>query len=190
MTVNKVILVGNLGRDAEIRNTTSGLQLANLRLATTDRRKGADGNWQDHTEWHSVVCFDKLANLMERFGKKGKQLYVEGRIQTREYTDKEGQKRWSTEVIANEIRLLGGAGRGDESTEQWGGGGGARSGGGGGGGYDGGGGGGGGARAPRAGGAGGGAPRGGGAPARDDYADYGGGGGGGGGAGSDDDIPF
>jgi len=108
MTVNKVILVGNLGRDAEIRNTTSGLQLANLRLATTDRRKGADGNWQDHTEWHSVVCFDKLANLMERFGKKGKQLYVEGRIQTREYTDKEGQKRWSTEVIAGEIRLLGG----------------------------------------------------------------------------------
>ena len=109
MTVNKVILVGNLGRDAEIRNTTSGLQLANLRLATTDRRKGADGNWQDHTEWHSVVCFDKLANLMERFGKKGKQLYVEGRIQTREYTDKDGNKRWSTEVIAGEIRLLGGA---------------------------------------------------------------------------------
>jgi single-strand DNA-binding protein len=185
MTVNKVILVGNLGKDAEIRNTTSGLQLANLRLATTDRRKGADGSWQDHTEWHSVVCFDKLANLMERFGKKGKQLYVEGRIQTREYTDKEGQKRWSTEVIANEIRLLGGASRGDESTEQWGGGGGGGSrGGGGGGGYDGGGG----SRAPRGGGGGGGgAPRGGGAPARDDYADYGGGGGG---AGADDDIPF
>ncbi len=181
MTVNKVILVGNLGKDAEIRNTTSGMQLASLRLATTDRRKGPDGSWQDHTEWHSVVCFDKLASVMERFGKKGKQLYVEGRIQTREYTDKEGQKRWSTEVVASDIRLLGGAGRGDESTEQWGGGG-AR---GGGGGYDGGGG----ARAPRGGGGGGGAGggRGGGAPARDDYADYGGGGGGGG---ADDDIPF
>ena len=93
MTVNRVTLVGNLGRDAEIRNTNSGMQVATLRLATTDRRKGADGNWQDHTEWHSVVCFDKLANLMERFGKKGKQLYVEGRIQTREWTDKDGQKR-------------------------------------------------------------------------------------------------
>ncbi len=108
MTVNKVLLVGNLGKDAELRNTGSGMQVATLRLATTDRRKGADGAWQDHTEWHSVVCFDKLAALMERFGKKGKQLYIEGRIQTREYTDKEGQKRWSTEVVAGDIRLLGG----------------------------------------------------------------------------------
>ena len=109
MTVNKVILVGNLGRDAEIRNTNGGTQVASLRLATTDRQKSSSGEWTDHTEWHSVVCFGKLAELMDRFGKKGKQLYVEGRIQTREYTDKEGQKRWSTEVIANEIRLLGGA---------------------------------------------------------------------------------
>ncbi len=108
MTVNKCILIGNLGRDAELRNTTSGMQIASLRLATADRRKDASGQWADHTEWHSVVCFDKLAALMERFGKKGKPLYVEGRIQTREYTDKEGQKRWSTEIIASEIRLLGG----------------------------------------------------------------------------------
>jgi single-strand DNA-binding protein len=108
MTVNKCILIGNLGRDAELRNTTSGMQIATLRLATTDRRKDSAGQWTDHTEWHSVVAFDKLANLMERFGKKGKQLYVEGRIQTREYTDKDGQKRWSTEIIAGEIRLLGG----------------------------------------------------------------------------------
>jgi single-strand DNA-binding protein len=109
MTVNKVTLVGNLGRDAEIRNTAGGTQVASLRLATTDRQKSASGEWTDHTEWHSVVCFGKLAELMDRFGKKGKQLYVEGRIQTREYTDKEGQKRWSTEIIAGEIRLLGGA---------------------------------------------------------------------------------
>jgi single-strand DNA-binding protein len=108
MTVNKVILIGNLGKDAELRATTSGMQIASLRLATTDRRKDASGQWTDHTEWHSVVCFDKLANLMERFGKKGKPLYVEGRIQTREYTDKDGQKRWSTEIIAGEIRLIGG----------------------------------------------------------------------------------
>jgi single-strand DNA-binding protein len=107
MTVNKCILIGNLGKDAELRNTTSGMQIATLRLATTDRRKDASGQWTDHTEWHSVVAFDKLAALMERFGKKGKPLYVEGRIQTREYTDKDGQKRWSTEIIAGEIRLLG-----------------------------------------------------------------------------------
>lgn len=120
MTVNKVLLIGNLGRDAELRTTTSGTQVATLRLATTDRRKDAGGQWTDHTEWHSVVAFDKLAALMERFGKKGKPLYVEGRIQTREYTDKDGQKRWSTEIIAGEIRLLGGredsAGAGADTT--------------------------------------------------------------------------
>jgi single-strand DNA-binding protein len=107
MTVNKCILIGNLGKDAELRTTSGGMQIASLRLATTDRRKDNAGQWTDHTEWHSVVCFDKLAALMERFGKKGKPLYVEGRIQTREYTDKDGQKRWSTEIIAGEIRLLG-----------------------------------------------------------------------------------
>jgi single-strand DNA-binding protein len=109
MTVNKATLIGNLGRDAEIRTTNGGTQVATLRLATTDRQKNQSGEWVDHTEWHSVVCFGKLAELMDRFGKKGKQLYVEGRIQTREYTDKDGNKRWSTEIVASEIRLLGGA---------------------------------------------------------------------------------
>lgn len=113
MTVNKCILVGNLGRDAEIRNTAGGTVIANLRLATTDRRKAQDGTWQDHTEWHSVVTFGKTAEVMEKWGKKGKMLYVEGRIQTREYTDKDGNKRWSTEVVANEIRMLGGKNDGD-----------------------------------------------------------------------------
>lgn len=107
MTVNKCILVGNLGRDAEIRNTGGGMAIANLRLATTDRRKAQDGTWQDHTEWHAVVAFGKTAEVMEKWGKKGKMLYVEGRIQTREYTDKDGNKRWSTEIVANEIRMLG-----------------------------------------------------------------------------------
>ena len=107
MTVNKVTLVGNLGRDAEIRNTGGGTTIANLRLATTDRRKAQDGTWQDHTEWHAVVAFGKTAEVMEKYGKKGKMLYVEGRIQTREYTDKDGNKRWSTEIVANEIRMLG-----------------------------------------------------------------------------------
>ena len=107
MTVNKVLLIGNLGRDAEIRNTGNGATIANLRLATTDRRKAQDGTWTDHTEWHAVVAFGKTAEVMERWGKKGKMLYVEGRLQTREYTDKDGNKRWSTEVVANEIRMLG-----------------------------------------------------------------------------------
>lgn len=107
MTVNKVTLIGNLGRDAEIRNTGGGMAIANLRLATTDRRKAQDGTWQDHTEWHAVVAFGKTAEVMEKYGKKGKMLYVEGRIQTREYTDKDGNKRWSTEIVANEIRMLG-----------------------------------------------------------------------------------
>ncbi len=106
MTVNKVTLIGNLGRDAEIRNG-GGTTIANLRLATTDRRKAQDGTWTDHTEWHSVIAFGKTAEVMERWGKKGKMLYVEGRLQTREYTDKDGNKRWSTEVVANEIRMLG-----------------------------------------------------------------------------------
>ena len=110
MTVNKCILVGNLGRDAEIRNTGGGMAIANLRLATTDRRKAQDDTWQDHTEWHAVVAFGKTAEVMGRWGKKGKMLYVEGRIQTREYTDKDGNKRWSTEIVANEIRMLGGKG--------------------------------------------------------------------------------
>ena len=107
MTVNKCILIGNLGKDAEIRNG-GGTTIANLRLATTDRRKAQDGTWADHTEWHSVVAFGKTAEVMEKWGKKGKMLYIEGRLQTREYTDKGGNKRWSTEVVANEIRMLGG----------------------------------------------------------------------------------
>ena len=112
MTVNKVTLIGNLGKDAEIRNG-GGTTIANLRLATTDRRKAQDGTWTDHTEWHAVVAFGKTAEVMERWGRKGKMLYIEGRLQTREYTDKDGNKRWSTEVVANEIRMLGGKGEGE-----------------------------------------------------------------------------
>lgn len=117
MSVNKCILVGNLGKDAEVRSTNSGMQVASLRIATADRKKDQSGQWVDHTEWHAVTCFDKLAALMERFGKKGKQLYIEGKLQTREYTDKEGNKRWVTEIVASDIRLLGGA-RDAESAPQ------------------------------------------------------------------------
>ena len=107
MTVNKCILVGNLGQDPEIRTTASGTAVGNLRLATSDRRKDRDGNWTDHTEWHTVVCFGKTAENAGRFLKKGRQVYVEGRLQTRKWQDKEGRDRWSTEVVCDSLRFLG-----------------------------------------------------------------------------------
>lgn len=146
MTVNKAILVGNLGQDPELRTTGSGTAVCNLRLATTDRRRDRDGNWSDHTEWHSVVVFGKTAENVARYCRKGKQLYVEGRIQTRKWQDRDGNDRWSTEVVGDQVRFLGGGGGGQgdggEGPGGYGGGGGSsRSGGGGGGGTSGGGGG-------------------------------------------------
>jgi single-strand DNA-binding protein len=137
MTVNKVILVGRLGRDPEIRTTSGGNSVGNIRLATTERRKDRDGNWSDQTEWHTVVCFGKTAETAGRFLKKGRQVYVEGRLQTRKWQDKEGRDRYSTEVVCNALRFLG------SKDDGGGGGGGSYGGGGGGGSYGGGGGGGG-----------------------------------------------
>lgn len=113
MTVNKAILVGNLGKDPEARTTTAGNTVTSLRVATSERRKVGD-EWQDHTEWHAVTCFGKTAENVAKHLTKGRQVYIEGRIQTRKWTDKEGRDRWSTEVIAHEVRFLGsGAGGGD-----------------------------------------------------------------------------
>jgi single-strand DNA-binding protein len=117
MTVNKAILIGNLGADPETRTATSGTMVANLRLATTERVKKGDA-WEEATEWHRVTCFGRTAENVARYCKKGKQLYVEGRIQTRKYQDKDGNDRYATEIIANEVRFLGagsgeGRGRGD-----------------------------------------------------------------------------
>ena len=109
MTVNKVILVGNLGADPETRNTNSGSTVANLRIATTERRKVGE-TWEDHTEWHRVVCFGRTAENVAKFCRKGKQLYIEGKISTREWQDKDGNRRWSTEVVADVVRFLGGGG--------------------------------------------------------------------------------
>lgn len=113
MTVNKVILVGNLGRDPELRTTQSGTAVANLSLATTERRKDRDGTWTDHTEWHRVTCFGKTAENVDRYCQKGKQLYVEGRLSTRKWQDKDGADRWTTEVVADVVRFLGGGQRDD-----------------------------------------------------------------------------
>ncbi len=142
MTVNKVILVGRLGRDPEMRTTNSGLAIANIRLATSERKKDQDGNWGEHTEWHTVSAFGKTAENAGRFLTKGRQIYVEGRLRTRKYQDRDGNDKWSTEVVADRVQFLGGKNDGDGG----GGSGGGFSGGGSGGGYSGGGGGGGGSR--------------------------------------------
>lgn len=107
MTVNKVILIGNLGADPEGRSTQSGMQVANLRLATSEREK-RQGEWQDHTEWHRVVCFGRTAENVIKYCNKGKSIYVEGKIRTNKWTDREGRDRYTTEVIADTIRFLGG----------------------------------------------------------------------------------
>ena len=111
MTVNKVQLIGNLGRDPETRSSQGGSTIANLRIATTERRKDRDGNWNDHTEWHNVVCFGRTAENAAKYLAKGRQVYIEGRLQTRKWQDKEGKDRWSTEVVCDQLRFLGGGGR-------------------------------------------------------------------------------
>jgi len=107
MGVNKVILVGNLGKDPELRVTNSQLQVASFSLATGEKRKEG-GNWVDHTEWHNIITFDRNAENCSKYLKKGSQVYVEGRIQTRKWQDKEGKDRWTTEIIANTVQFLGG----------------------------------------------------------------------------------
>ena len=98
-SVNKVILVGNLGRDPETRYTTGGDAVTNIRVATTDTWKDKNGEKQEKTEWHTVVFFGRQAEIAGEYLKKGRQVYVEGRLQTRKWQDKEGQDRYSTEVV-------------------------------------------------------------------------------------------
>jgi single-strand DNA-binding protein len=108
-SVNKVILLGNVGKDPEIRSTGGGTMVANFTLATTDRQKDAQGNWQDRTEWHNLVAFQRTAEIVRDYVKKGHKLYIEGKIQTRSWDDKEsGQKRYRTEILVNDISLLSG----------------------------------------------------------------------------------
>jgi len=105
--VNKVILVGNLGSDPEVRTTPGGQRVANFRLATSRQWSGQDGQKQEKTEWHSIVAWAKLADICERYLTKGKQVYVEGRLETRTWQDKEGQTRYKTEVICETMQMLG-----------------------------------------------------------------------------------
>ena len=107
MSVNKIILVGNLGKDPEIRYTTSGAAVATFSLATTDRFKDKDGNQK--TEWHNIVAWRQLAEICGKHLHKGKQVYIEGRIQTRSYDDRDGNKKYITEIVADQMQMLSGA---------------------------------------------------------------------------------
>jgi single-strand DNA-binding protein len=106
-SVNKVILIGNLGRDPETRYTTGGDAVTNIRIATTDTWKDKAGEKQEKTEWHSVVFFGRQAEIAGEYLKKGRQIYVEGRLQTRKWQDKEGQDRYTTEIVADRMQMLG-----------------------------------------------------------------------------------
>ena len=105
-SLNKVMLIGNLGRDPEIRYTQAGSAVANFSLATTDRWTDRQGQRQERTEWHDIVAFDRLADLVQNYLKKGKSVYIEGRLQTRSWEDPQGQKRYRTEVVTTSMQFL------------------------------------------------------------------------------------
>ena len=112
--VNKVILVGNLGRDPEVRSTPSGQKVANFTLATNRKWNDRDGNRQEQTEWHRIVCWGRQAEIAGQYLTRGKQIYVEGRLQTRSWDDQQsGEKRYMTEIICDNFQMLGRRGEGD-----------------------------------------------------------------------------
>jgi len=116
-TVNKVILVGRLGRDPEMRYTSSGTAVVNFSMATNHIVKDQSGNNNDQTEWHQIVAFGRTAEVAGEYLTKGRLVYIEGRLQTRSWDDKNGQKKYKTEVVCSNMQLLGGRGEGGDSTE-------------------------------------------------------------------------
>ncbi|TGU74588.1 single-stranded DNA-binding protein [Geomonas terrae] len=111
-SLNKVMLIGNLGKDPEVRYTAGGTAVASFSLATTDRIKGKDGNWEDKTEWHNVTLWARLAEIAGEYLAKGKTVYIEGRLQTRKWTDKEGKDRYTTEIVGEKMQMLSAKGEG------------------------------------------------------------------------------
>lgn len=112
-SVNKATLIGNVGKDPEIKVASNGNAVATFSLATSDRTKDQTGTWTDRTEWHNLVAFQRLAEIVRDYVKKGSKLYVEGRIQTRSWDDKDNQKHYKTEIVINELVLLSGRGDGE-----------------------------------------------------------------------------
>jgi single-strand DNA-binding protein len=111
--INKVILVGNLGADPEVRYTQSGTAIANFRVATTETWKKPDGSKEEKTEWHKVVAWNRLGEICGEFLSKGSRVYIEGKIETRKWQDKEGNDRYSTEIVAREMKMLSARGASD-----------------------------------------------------------------------------
>ena len=106
-SVNKVIVLGNLGKDPDLRHLPNGDAVCNFSLATTESWKDKEGNKQDKTEWHNIVIFRKLAEIAGEYLKKGRPVYIEGRLQTRKWQDKEGKDRYTTEIVADQMQMLG-----------------------------------------------------------------------------------
>lgn len=120
MSVNKVILLGRLGNNPEIRYTPNGQAVANFNIATSESWNDKSGNKQERTEWHRIVVWAKLAELCGQYLSKGRQVFIEGRLQTRQWDDKDGNKRYTTEVVATSVQFLGaGAGAGAGATNQY-----------------------------------------------------------------------
>ncbi len=114
-SVNKVILLGNVGKDPEIKATAGGTVVATFSIATSERFKDKTGNWQDRTEWHNLVAYQRTAEIIRDYVKKGNKLYIEGRLQTSSWDDKTtGQKKYKTEIIVNDLSLLSGRGEGGD----------------------------------------------------------------------------
>ncbi len=116
-SVNKVIIVGNLGKDPEVRYMPNGDAVANFSVATTDSWKDKQGQKQERTEWHNIVIYRKLAEIAGEYLKKGRSVYIEGRLQTRKWQDKEGQDRYTTEIIADQMQMLGSREEGSSQQE-------------------------------------------------------------------------
>jgi single-strand DNA-binding protein len=125
-SLNKVMLIGNAGRDAELRYAASGTAMSTFSLAVNSRRRGQSGDWEDQTEWFNIILFRDQAERVSQYITKGKQLFVEGRLQTRTWDDDQGVKHYRTEVVANNVVLLGGRDGGSGSGDDWGGGGSSR----------------------------------------------------------------
>lgn len=113
-SINKVILLGNLGRDPEVKYTPAGVPVAKFSLATNERYKDKGGEWQDKTEWHNIIAWQRLAEIVSEYVKKGSKIYIEGRLQTSSWDDKKsGEKKYRTEIVASDIVLLSGGGEPD-----------------------------------------------------------------------------
>ncbi len=115
-SLNKVMLIGNLGKDPEVRYTTSGQAVASFNLATSEKFKNKSGDWEERTEWHRVTLWGKLAEIAGEYLAKGKTVYIEGRLQTRKWTDRDGNDKYTTEIVGDKMQMLGGKGDGGSSS--------------------------------------------------------------------------